>query len=144
MGLNNLNSKKVGGKIVYPELSYKIVGAAFNTFNELDWGLPERSYQQALATELGNLGISFKREVYVPLKYKDSKVGRYYADFLVEDKILLETKIVSKFGFVHVKQLLNYLQSAGVKLGILIYFTKDGVKYRRVVNPKVNFIRDIT
>lgn len=129
-------------KIVFPDLSYGIVGSAFEVFNELGWGLSEKDYQKALMKEFERRKIKFKREIYIPLQYKNVNIGRYYADFIIEDKILLEIKVISRLGYIHVKQLFGYLKSAGVKLGILLYFTKEGVKYRRVLNPDIN-IRDI-
>lgn len=123
--------------IIFPELSYKIIGSAFKVFNVLGWGFSEKHYQRALSKEFSDLGIIFKREVFIPLEYSDSKIGRYFADFIIENKILIELKVVSKLGYAHVNQVLSYLRSSSIKLGILIYFTKDGIKYRRVLNPNV-------
>ncbi len=133
MTVNNANKT-----LIAPELSYRIVGASFNVFNELGWGLSEKRYQLALAQEFAKLGIPFQREVYIPLKYKGENAGRCFADFVIGNRnILLELKVVQKLGYVHVRQVLDYLQCGEIKLGILLYFTKDGVKYRRVLNPKV-------
>ncbi|MCX6702301.1 MAG: GxxExxY protein [Candidatus Wolfebacteria bacterium] len=121
-------------EIVLPDLSYKIIGAAFEVFNELGWGLPEKDYQIALSKELKELGFNVKREVYIPLKYKTSNISRYFADFVVDDKILLEIKVVSRLGYFHARQILTYLRTANLRLGILLYFTQEGVKYRRVLN----------
>lgn len=123
--------------LVFPELSYKTLGAAFSTFNELGWGLAEKDYQRGLAKELEKMGIHYEREVYIPLKYKSESVGRFFADFVIEGKIILELKVVPKLGYAHTRQLLGYLIGSGYKLGILIYFTKDGVKHRRVLNSRV-------
>ncbi|MFH0890626.1 MAG: GxxExxY protein [Candidatus Liptonbacteria bacterium] len=128
-------------EIVLPELSFGVVGAAFDVFNNLGWGFPERNYQNALAEELATRKINFKREVYIPLIYKTSNIGRYFADFIIEDRALLELKVVSKFGYVHAKQVLAYLCAARLRLGILVYFTKDGVKYRRVLNPHSHYLQ---
>ncbi|MBI2604227.1 MAG: GxxExxY protein [Candidatus Harrisonbacteria bacterium] len=124
-------------EIIYKTLSFDIIGAAFKVSNTLGWGLAERSYQRALAEELNLRNIKFRREVYIPLRYESVNIGRYFADFVVEDKILLELKVVSQLGYVHLRQLFQYLRSAGIRLGILVYFTKEGVKYRRVVNPEI-------
>lgn len=132
MTANNANSK-----IVLPELSYSVIGATFKVFNELGWGFSEKHYQAALAKELETAHIKFRREVYVPFEYKSENIGRYFADFVVEDKILLELKVVQKLGYVHLRQILGYLRSTKLKLGILIYFMREGVKYRRVINPEV-------
>lgn len=124
--------------MVYPELSYKVLGAAFNVFNELGWGLSEKDYQRGLAKELEKMGIRFEREVYIPLTYKSESVSRFYADFVTERKVILELKVVPKLGYAHTRQLLGYLIGSGYKLGILLYFTKDGVKHRRVLNSRVD------
>lgn len=135
---NNANGEIGEQKeIVYKTLSFDVIGAAFKVSNTLGWGLSERSYQQALAIELATRKIRFKREVYIPICYEATNIGRYFADFVVEDKILLELKVVSRLGYVHLRQLFQYLRGAGIRLGILIYFTKEGVKYRRVVNTEV-------
>lgn len=132
MPANNAN------KVIHPELSYRTVGASFNVFNQLGWGLSEKRYQLALVRELTELNIPFQREVYIPLKYNGVKAGRCFADFIIgNNDILLELKVVQKLGYVHVRQVLDYLQCGGIKLGIILYFTKDGVKYRRILNPKV-------
>ncbi|OGY59763.1 MAG: hypothetical protein A3B23_03580 [Candidatus Colwellbacteria bacterium RIFCSPLOWO2_01_FULL_48_10] len=127
---------KSDSELIFPELSYKIIGAAFKVFNELGWGLPEKNYGLALEKELQDQNVACKKEIYIPIKYKTSNIGKYYADFIIEGKILLELKVVTKLGYTQARQLLGYLRSAGIKLGILIYFTKDGVKYRRVINSQ--------
>lgn len=126
---NNANRE-----IVFPELSYAIIGAAFRVYNELGWGMTEKEYQKAPANELTALGISFQREVYIPLEYRSTNIGRYFADFIIEKKILLELKVVSRLGYTHVKQVLRYVRRSNLRLGILLYFTKEGIKYRRILN----------
>lgn len=124
-------------KIIYPDLSYKLLGIAFKIFNELGFGFPEKHYQRALASEFNDLKINFKEQVLIPLKYKEKEIGRYFADFVVENKILLELKVINKLGYHHSKQVLGYLENGKIKLGILLYFTKDGVKYKRIINSKM-------
>ena len=124
-------------ELIFPQLSYQIIGAAFSVFNELGWGLPEKDYQRALERELGENRILYKREVYIPISYKGQRLSKYFADFVIEGgegKILLELKVVSKLGYSHARQTLTYLKASGLRLGILIYFTEEGVKYRRVLN----------
>lgn len=128
-------------RIELPTLSYTIVGSAFAVFNELGYGLHEKDYQKALARELENRQISFCREVYVPITYKGKLLSRYFADFVIEEKVILELKVSPKLGYSHSRQLLNYLRAGGYRLGILLYFTEEGVKYRRVLNS--NLIRII-
>ncbi len=121
-------------KIVFPELSYKVVGAAYNVFNGLNWGMNEKYYQRAFADELTKLGVDFSKESPIAIKYGDSDIGKYFADFLIDNKIIVELKTRPRLGYVHSRQVLEYLKRANIKLAILIYFTKDGVKYRRILN----------
>ncbi len=132
---NNAN-KNTG--LVLPELSYKIVGAAFSVFNELGWGFSEKHYQKALAKEFDSLKINYKREVFIPFEYKTKQTVKYFADFIVENKVLLELKVVKKLGYTQVRQVLDYLKTGNLKLGILVYFTLGGIKYRRVLNSRIN------
>lgn len=131
---NDYGSTKA--KLIFPGLSFEIIGASFSVFNENGWGFSEKHYQKALAKELSELGLNYQREVFIPFSYKNSTFC-YFADFIVEDKILLELKVVQRLGYTQVRQILDYLIIANLKLGIIIYFTPEGVKYRRVLNPRV-------
>ncbi|MBI4159960.1 GxxExxY protein [Candidatus Wolfebacteria bacterium] len=122
-------------EVIYPDLSFEIVGAAFVVSNRLGWGMGEKYYQRALAEEFVSRKIPFRREAFIPLSYGGKKLGSYFADFIVDGKILLELKVVHRLGYTHSKQVLEYLKKANVRLGILLYFTRDGVKYRRILNP---------
>lgn len=123
--------------IVFSELSYKIIGAAYRVFNQLGWGMHEKYYQRALAEELKLLGIKFVKEFPIEIAYSQlGSIGRYFADFLVGEDILVELKTRPRLGYVHLRQVLEYLRRAHLKLAILIYFTKEGVQYRRVLNSQ--------
>ena len=130
--LINMPNKKI--ELIYPELSYQIVGAAFKVFNELGYGMSEKYYQRAFAKALEAENIPFKQEYLVHLHYDGQPIGRCFLDFVVADKIVVETKVRQKLGYTHIKQVMNYLKATRFKLAILIYFTSDGVKYRRVLN----------
>ena len=120
--------------LVYPELSYEIVGWAFEVFDELGPGHSEKSYQRALAIALRAKDLQFKEQVYYKLKFRDEIVGRGYLDFLVDEKVILELKKDVNFSKTHIEQVLNYIKLSKLKLGILLNFTKEGVKFKRIVN----------
>jgi GxxExxY protein len=122
-------------KYLYKDLSHKLIGAAFKVYNSSGFGMPEKYIQVAYAEELKNLGLKFEREYYLKLKYSDKIFTKHYADFRVEEKIIIEIKIRPYLGYIHIKQVQAYLIATGDKLAIIIYFTKDGVKFRRVLNP---------
>lgn len=121
-------------EVAYPELSYKLVGILFDVYNSLGSGHKERYYCNAISTALLNSGINFKKELYVPLFYKEKRVGYYFIDFLIEDKIVLETKAGDRFNKRNIDQILGYLKSSNLKLGILANFTSDGIKFKRILN----------
>lgn len=123
-------------KVIHKELSYKIVGVAFDVYNSLGPGHHEKYYHRGFALGLQEGGLSFKREVLVPLRFKDKSVGRYYLDFLVEDKIIVELKRGDYFSKKNIDQVNAYLKSTGLQLAILINFTSTGVKFMRLLNIK--------
>ncbi|MBI2075572.1 MAG: GxxExxY protein [Candidatus Harrisonbacteria bacterium] len=122
-------------ELIYPELSYKIVGAAFNVYNNLGWGHDEKTYQRALAIELEKAGLNYEREKFVSIDYNGEKIAKKFLDFLVDNIIIVELKIVPKLGYVHINQVVSYLKGTNMKLAIVIYFLQDGVRFKRIVNP---------
>ena len=124
---------EVPNKLIHPELSYQIMGSAFSVFNDLGWGHKEAYYQRALVEEFNKRGVKYKKEIIFPIKYNEKIIAKYRIDFVVENKIVIELKIRPRIGYVHLKQVLQYLNQSGLKLGIIIYFTQDGVKYKRVI-----------
>ena len=120
--------------LIYPELSYKIVGCAFVAYNQLGNGHSEKIYQRALAEELGIRRIEFKEQVYVPLLYKGRSIGKIFLDFWVEDKIVVEIKKGNKYSRRHIEQVLQYIKSTDLRLAILINFGSSEVSFKRIVN----------
>jgi len=120
--------------IVHPKLSFEIMGVLFHVQKELGYGHKERYYENAVAIGLKKKGLTFKRQLQVPLTYEESEVGYYVLDFLIEDAVILELKQGSTFSKKNMDQVFAYLQAKSLKLGMLAQFTPDGVKYRRIVN----------
>ncbi|MFZ2975003.1 MAG: GxxExxY protein [Candidatus Moraniibacteriota bacterium] len=120
--------------LIYADECYQIMGIVFKVYNELGFGHKENYYQKALAEEFKNNKISFKEQLRCKLKYKDKDVGLYILDFLVFDRIILEIKQKNFISGKDIKQLYSYLKVMNLKLGLIITFTKDQVKYKRIVN----------
>lgn len=120
--------------IIYPELSYGIVGAAFDVYNELGWGHNEKVYQRAFSLALEKRGIKYERERMVHVQFSGEKIAKKFLDFFIDGKLVVELKIAPKMGYVHINQVLSYLKSVDAQLAIIIYFLQDGVRYRRVIN----------
>ena len=120
--------------LVYPELSFIIVGCAYEVFNELGPGHTEKIYQRAMAAVFEGKKIIFKEQEYYPLKFKDKVIGRGFLDFAVDNKIIVELIKDETFTKTHIDQVVNYLKLSNYKLAILINFTPQGVKFKRLVN----------
>jgi len=129
-----LHTKNTKKRLIYKQEAYKIIGILFEVFKELDYGYREKYYQEAIAEELRHNEICFKKEVYVPLKYKNKIIGRNFIDFVIENKIALEIKVADRFYKSHFSQLLTYLNLCNIKLGILAIVTPEGIKIKRIVN----------
>lgn len=119
--------------LLYPELSYQIVGACYDAYNGLGYGFQEKQYQRAIALALTKRDITFQRELYVPIRFEGKIVGRYYLDFLVAESVAVELKIANEVYDTHVAQLLGYLRATSTHLGLLVHFTQQGVKVKRLV-----------
>ncbi|HLC43526.1 MAG TPA: GxxExxY protein [Patescibacteria group bacterium] len=119
---------------IYKELSFKLIGLAYEVYNCLGYGLKEKVYTDAFEKLLRKEGIEYRREYYYSLKVRDEIVGKRYFDFLIEGKLILEFKIGGDKYFDAYCQLLDYLKSTDLKLGIIVRFTKDGVKVKRIPN----------
>lgn len=127
-------TKVLRDDLVYPELSFKLIGCAFEVFNQLGYGHYEKYYQKAYAEALKNNKIEFTEQVYSPLKFNDIVIGKLFFDFLIENKIIVELKKDNHFAKRHIDQVNEYLKTSNHKLAILINFTSKGVIYKRLVN----------
>ena len=115
------------------DLTYKINGAIYEVNKELGFGFLEKVYEKALLLELIDRGIKAESQVPIKVKYKGKEVGNYYADIIVENKVILEIKAVEALKKVHEAQLLNYLKATGYKIGLLINFTHPKAVIKRFV-----------
>jgi GxxExxY protein len=122
--------------LIYPELSYQIIGCAFEVYNELGYGQAEKFYQKTMAVSLRKSGSQFKEEVHTPLKFQNEVMGRVYLDFLVEDKIVVELKKNARFSKSNIDQVNQYLAAGNYSPALLIDFSSDGVIHKRLVNIK--------
>lgn len=122
--------------IIYPELSYKIMGILFKVHNLLGPSYQEKYYQRAIEKELRDQRIPYQKEVRVEISYGDTKIGEHALDFIIDNKIVLEIKAVPGEDFSSTHQVLSYLKSSGKKLGIVANFRTPKLTHRRVINPK--------
>jgi len=110
-------------KLLHEDLTYKIIGAAKEVYKELGPGYLESVYEDALCYELEQLKIPFQRQVELDIHYKDTIFKRRFrADLLVQNKVLVENKSIKKITNQDEAQLINYLKTTRLKVGLLFNF----------------------
>ena len=115
------------------ELTYVIRGCVFDVFRQLGAGFLESVYEKALLIELNSKGIKAEAQKSVEVYYKGALVGKYIADIIVEQKILLELKATNEIHPKHKAQILNYLKATKIKVGLLINFTHPKAEIKRYI-----------
>jgi GxxExxY protein len=119
--------------IVYKDLSYKITGLALEIHNELGCGFLEKVYENALMMLLEREKIPAKQQAPANVNFHGKVIGQYFADILVDDKLILELQTVDVIANIHIAQTLNYLRATGIKLGLILNFGKPKFEYKRLV-----------
>lgn len=119
---------------LYEEDTYKIIGALIEVHKNLGKGFSEIVYKDAFEYELNKIGFSFEREKEYLVHYKDTVLNhKFYADFVVLDKIILEIKSTDSLHEKHISQCLNYLHVSGHRLALLVNFNKTSLEYKRII-----------
>ena len=122
--------------LIFKEEFYLIKQACITVRKALGNGFLEKVYENALLIELKRLGLAVVSQKELLVKYRGQDVGQYFADIVVNDKIIIELKTVNKIVSIHRMQVLNYLKATGYELGILINFPNDttGFEIERIPN----------
>lgn len=121
-------------ELIYKEEAFQIIGCCMEVHRELGKGHNEVIYKDALEIEFARKQIAFAREKEYTIAYKGVVLPhKYFADFVMLDKIILEAKAVDCLTESHVKQVLNYLAAAKLRLGLLVNFGADSLEWKRVV-----------
>jgi GxxExxY protein len=121
------------------ELTYKIIGCAMKVHNTLGAGFQEVIYQRCLAIELEKADLSFVREQDQPIYYEGTEVGTRRADFIVEDRVIVELKALTHLEDVHIVQAKNYTVAYDYPVGLLINFGNKSLEHKLIFNPKYEF-----
>jgi GxxExxY protein len=117
------------------EITYKIIGAAMKVHNTLGNGFQEVIYQRCLAIEFKKAGLGFGREVDQTIFYEGIEVGTRRADFIVENKVIVELKALINLEDVHLAQAKNYVVAYDFEVGLLINFGSTSLQYKKVFHP---------
>jgi len=119
----------------YADITGKIIGAAMEVHNFLGNGFQEVIYQRALEYELRKVDLSYVREIEQDIYYKELEepIGTRRADFIVEEKVLIELKAIKNLEEVHWAQTLNYLKVYKIEIGLLINFGAKSLEFKRFI-----------
>ena len=118
--------------LIQKELSEQIIGAAMRVHNELKPGLDEKIYEKALVVELTSQGINVQQQSRFQVHYKNTLVGTLVPDLIVDEKIIVDTKIATVFHDTHIAQMIGYLAITELHLGLLINFKNAKLEWKRV------------
>lgn len=122
--------------LLYPDLSYQIVGAIFAIWKELGPAFKESVYQKALEEEFNKRQIPYTSQKQIPIFYNDKKVGIYTPDFIIDEKIILEIKYLPILTFKERKQAWYYLKGSQYKLLLLVNFGGKKLEIKRWIYDK--------
>jgi len=122
--------------MIKDELTYKIIGCAMKVHNTMGPGFQEVIYQRCLAIELERADVNFAREQEQAVFYDAIRVGTRRADFVVEDRVVVELKARVKLEDAHLAQAKNYTVAYDFPLGLLINFGSKSLEYKLMFNPK--------
>ena len=119
-------------KLLLEDTTDEIINAFYLVYNELGFGFLEKVYQNSLFLELLSRGFKVEPQKQIKVYYKNVEVGEYYADLIVNDKVILELKATEVITEAHEFQLLNYLKSTNIEVGLLLNFGKKPEFCRKV------------
>jgi GxxExxY protein len=122
-----------GGKLLHGELVYSIVGCAFEVMKEIGHGLHEHPYENALVIEFGLKSLRFDQQRRFDVLYKGVRVSEYVPDLIVDDSVIVDTKVIDRITDHERGQMLNYLRITKRRVGLIINFKKPKLEWERVV-----------
>lgn len=124
--------------LLYPDLSYQIIGVLFEVQKTLGHRYHERYYQRAIADAFRSAGMTFQEQVPVVLTMDNRRIAKGVADFLIDDKVILEIKKGERFLKQNIDQVYSYLKTLDLQLGIIANFTSRGLQFKRIVNIRIS------
>ena len=123
----------------HKDITEQIIKAFYNVYNTLGSGFLEKVYENALFLELTEMGLITVKQYPIEVFYKNEKIGQYFADLLVEDKVIIELKAAETICEEHELQLINYLKATEIEIGLLLNFGKKPQFKRKIfsnINPR--------
>ena len=118
--------------LLHKEITERIIEACYEVANELGAGFLESVYEKALLVALGEKGIDAASQVSMAVSFRGQNVGEFFADIIVESKIVVEVKAVKRLLPEHSAQVINYLKATGMEVGLLVNFGGPKVEIKRL------------
>jgi GxxExxY protein len=125
-----MNTESV--KVKEKALTEEIISAFYAAYNKLGYGFLEKVYENAMIIELQNQGIAAVQQAPIKVLYDGKVIGEYYADLLVDGKVIVEIKAAKNLAFENEAQLLNYLKATDIEVGLLLNFGPEPKVKRKV------------
>jgi len=118
--------------LLHEELTHAVIGAAMEVLNHLGHGLLEKPYENALVVELQLQGFGIQQQRAYDVMYKSVIVGHYVPDLIINDLLLVDTKVVDRIGNHEMGQMLNYLKITKLEVGLVLNFKQPKLEWKRV------------
>ena len=123
-------------KYLHQELTSEIIAAFYKVYNTLGFGFLEKVYENALKYELEKMRFKVDKQKPITVYYNDLTVGEYFADLIVENKVIIELKAAETLIEEHELQLINYLKATDIEVGLLLNFGKNPEIRRKIFSNK--------
>jgi GxxExxY protein len=130
-------------QLLHKEITEEIISAYYFVYNELGFGFLEKVYENAMLIELRNRGLNVESQKNIKVYFKDKIIGEYFADIVVNNKVIIELKSCETLANEHEIQLFNYLKATEIEVGLLLNFGKKAEFKRKIftnINKKFKFI----
>lgn len=121
---------------LHQELTSKIISCFYKVYNTLGFGFLEKVYENAMLIELNESGLTTERQKPISVFYNEKLVGEYFADLIVDRKVIIELKAAESLIEEHELQLINYLKATDIEVGLLLNFGKKPEVRRKIFSNK--------
>jgi len=122
----------------HADITGQIIASAMRIYGEVAYGLNEKIYENALCVDFAEQGVSFTQQQRFPVYYHKKLLGTFIPDLIVQNTVIVDTKIVDCFNDAHIAQMLNYLKITNLEVGLLLNFKHPSLQIKRVINTARN------
>ncbi len=128
-----MNTDRHGLDLEAGEITHEIIGAAFEIVNKLGHGLKEKPYENALVVECGLRDLAYSQQSVFDIDYKGVTVGTYIPDLIIENTVIVDTKVIDRITDHERGQMMNYLRISGLRVGLILNFKHAKLQWDRVI-----------